>query len=103
MQSIGNENTEQLVTAQALREMTVTKDVLFERQKASLLDTFMSSMVKIATEQGGNAYGANLHAQFDPVLLVSITDKLKELGYNTTVESKSDPKMGNFITLAVSW
>jgi hypothetical protein len=99
----GNTNDTTLVTAEALREMTITKEALFERQKASILDSLMSTMVKVATENGGNNYVANLNPQFDTALLANITGELSKLGYNVATEAKSDSKMGPFISLIISW
>lgn len=95
------ENT--LVTAEALREMTITKEDLFERQKANVLDQLMSSMVRQATENGNRSYSANLNPQFDPSLLGKIVDELKALGYEVTSEAKNDPKLGSFIALSINW
>lgn len=99
----GTDNDTTLVNAQTLREMTVTKEALFERQKASVLDSLMSSMVRIATETGGSNYAANLHPQFDPSLLAQIVAELETLGYTVTSEAKNDEKLGAFIQVAVSW
>lgn len=99
----GTDNDTTLVTAEILRGMTVSKEALAERQKASVLDQLMSSMVRIATEQGGNQYAANLNPQFDPTLLAQITEELTKLGYTTTTEAKNDPKLGSFIQVVVTW
>lgn len=98
-----NETDVNLVTAEVLREMTITKEDLFERQKNSVLDALMSSMTRIASEQGGRTYVANLNPQFDPVLMTSITEKLQELGYSVTVETRTDEKLGSFVSLAINW
>jgi len=99
----GTDNDTTLVSAELLREMTVSKEDLTARQKASVLDQLMSSMVRVATEAGGNSYSANLNPQFDPALLAQITDELKALGYTVTTEAKNDPKMGSFINVLIAW
>lgn len=98
-----NETDVTLVTADSLREMTITKEELFERQKSSVLDALMSSMTRIASEQGGRSYVANLNPQFDVNLLNSITQTLQGLGYVVTTESKQDANIGNFTSLTISW
>lgn len=106
MQSVVNVGTEtdtNLVPAQTLREMTVTKEALIKRQKDSVLDSLMSSMVRIATEQGGNGYAANLNPQFDPTILAEIVTELQTIGYTVTTEAKSDEKLGSFITMSIKW
>jgi hypothetical protein len=99
----GTDNDTALVTAEALREMTITKEALFEKQKNSVLDQLMSSMVRVASEAGGNSYVANLNPQFDPVLLAAVDTELKSLGYKTTTEAKTDKAVGNFVALTISW
>lgn len=100
---VGNNNDTTLVTAQALKEMTVTKDELFARQKASVLDSLMSSMVRIATEVGGNDYIATLNPQFDQNLLNEIVDELTTLGYIATVQDKVDTVGGQTKVLTIIW
>ncbi len=95
------ENT--LVSAEAMREMTISKEVLFEQQKNQVLDTFMSSMVRIASEQGNNLYNANLNPQFDPTMLGSITTQLTDLGYVVEVETKTQEKLGSYISMTIKW
>jgi hypothetical protein len=99
----GTENDTNLVTAEVLREMTITKEALFERQKQGVLDSFMSSMVRQASENGNRSFSATLAPQFDTTLLTSIVDTLKGLGYTVTTEAKSDEKLGAFILVVVSW
>ncbi len=94
---------ETLVSAEALREMTVSKETLFERQKESVLDTLMGTMVRIASEQGGNEYSANLNPKFDPSLLTSITTRLQELGYTVTVETKTAEAVGQYPVINIKW
>jgi len=93
----------EIVPAETLREMTATKESLFERQKNSILETLMSSMVKVATDNGARNYSANLHPQFDQVLLKTVTDKLTEAGYAVTAETRKDDKIGEFIVLNIVW
>jgi hypothetical protein len=92
-----------LVTAEVLRDMTISKEDLFQKQKESVLESLMSSMVRIASESGGKSYSANLNPQFDTTLLVSIVDQLKGLGYAVTVETKTAKDIGNFTQLTISW
>lgn len=104
---ISSEGSSNLVTAQVLRDMTITKDDLFSRQKNNVLDSLMSSMVRIATEAGGESYVANLNPQFDAALLEIIIRDLEDLGYKVTSETKTVTlEAGNptsFIALTISW
>jgi hypothetical protein len=98
-----SDNETTLVTAQVLREMTITKEAIAKRQKESVLDSLMSSMVRQATEAGNTSYAANLNPQFDPVMLAEIVTELQTLGYTVTTEAKNDEKLGAFITLSINW
>lgn len=100
---VGNSNDTNLITAQALREMTITTAALFEKQKASVLDSLMSSMVRIASEIGGNSHGVALSEQFDKTLLEAITKELQDLGYTVTASPTTDSKLGPIVALSVSW
>jgi predicted Zn-dependent protease len=106
----GNDNDTVLVTAEALREMTITKEALFDKQKASVLDQLMASMVRIASESGGNSYTANLNPQFDVSLLAAVKEEFEKLGYKTVTEAKSDKVLiteqnpsGTFVSITISW
>ncbi len=105
MQSAANIGTEDtnVIDAETLRGMVVSKEDLFNRQKEGVLDSLFSTMVKIASEQGGTSYSANLNPQFDPRLLSSIVEKLESLGYKTTTEARNDEKLGAFVTLTINW
>jgi len=106
MQSALNEQTQNdtnLVTAEALREMTISKEALLENQKRGILDTLMSTMVRIATEQGGNGYTANFDPKFNPVLLADITNNLEGLGYKVLTEAKTDATVGASISVTINW
>jgi hypothetical protein len=93
-----------LVTAEVLREMTITKEDLLKRQKESVLEALMSSMVRLASEQGSTSYSANLHPQFDSVILVQIVDTLKSLGYTVVTEkAKEENTDQEIIRLVVTW
>lgn len=105
MQSIANVNDQEqeLVSAEVLRGMTITKEALFEKQKNGVLESLMNSMVRTAQETGANSYSANLNPQFDPTLLSSITDVLKGLGYTVSTEAKTQEGIGAFIQLSINW
>ena len=106
MQSALNEQTQNdtnLVTAEALREMTISKEALLKNQKRGIIDTLMSTMVRIATEQGGNGYTANFDPKFNPTLLAEITENLESLGYKVVTEAKSDEKSIASISVTINW
>lgn len=93
-----------LVTAEVLREMTITKETVLERQKASVLDSLMSSMVRLASENGAKVYKANLNPQFDAVMLTQIIDTLKGLGYKVeTTKTQEENTKQEVILLSISW
>lgn len=101
--NIGSDNDTNLVTAQALREMTITKESLAKRQKDSLMDSFMSSMVKQATEAGNTSYAVNLRPDFDATMLNEITTELRNLGYTVDVKTTSNTTVGEYLVLTVNW
>lgn len=96
-------SADKLVHAQVLREMTITKEELFTRQKDSVLDALMSSMTRIAADQGGSNYVAQLTPQFDPTLLAEITKTLEGLGYKVTSEARNQKDIGSYVALTISW
>jgi len=101
--NIGSEDATNVVDAETLRGMVVSKEEIFERQKNGVLDSLFSTMVRIASEQGGTSYSANLNPQFDPKLLSTIVEKLESLGYKTSTEARTDEKLGAFVTLTINW
>jgi hypothetical protein len=101
--NVGNDNDTAMVPAQTLREMTISQAVISKRQKDSIMDSFMSSMVRIATEQGGNGYSAKLQPTFDPTLLAEISNEFQTLGYTVTTEQQVDPTVGPFLLMTISW
>lgn len=100
---ISDLNETKLVPASELKAMTVSKEDLFKRQKESVLDSVMSSMVTVATDQGALGYSATLNSQFDAGLLAEIVTEFKALGYVVTTEAKTDAKLGALILLDISW
>jgi len=104
MESISESTaTTEFVTAEELRDMTISKEDRFERDRGNIMNSLMDSMVKIASENGLFVYTANLNPQFDAVLLTTISKDLNELGYEVTAEEKDEPNLGKFISLNVSW
>lgn len=104
MQSATTANeTLALVPANMLREMTVTKEDIFNRQKENILEQLMSAMTRVATEKGGTQYGAQLTPNFDPALQVEIVNAFQGLGYSVSTETKTDEKIGTFNIITISW
>lgn len=101
--NVGNDNDTTMVPAQTLREMTVSPDVIAKRQKDSILDAVMSSMVRIATEQGGNNYIVKLQPQFDQTMLTDITTELQTLGYSVKTELQADTTVGSYLSMTIAW
>lgn len=94
---------EKLVDAQTLREMTITKEELFNRQKDNVLDAIMSSMTGVASSKGDFQYQAQLTPQFDTKLLAEIVKKFEDLGYKVTSEAKNQEAIGAYVALSISW
>lgn len=92
-----------LIKADQLRDMTLTKEEIFEKDKNGLLDTFMGNMVQFATQQGAHQYAANLHEKFDPTMLTEISKEFENLGYQVQAGVLEEEKVGKFIQLVVSW
>lgn len=92
-----------LVNADTLRDMTITKEDLLTRQKADILQSLMSSMVSIASNNGGFEYSANLNPLFDLNLLSDIRKELEALNYIVSTSTEKTEGMGEFISLTVSW
>ena len=107
MQSIQDtEATTEFVTADELRDMTISQEELFERQKANLLDTLFGNMVKLATESGLFFYEANLNPKFDPVLLATLKGEFEGLGYEVQVndrELQTNEGTQAYKSLVISW
>lgn len=100
---------EKLVDAQTLREMTITKEELFNRQRDNVLDAIMSSMTGVASTKGDSQYVAQLTPQFDAKLLAEVVAKFEALGYKVTNEARTLPdnqdgsKGQSYIALTISW
>lgn len=103
MESIGNQGNTELVTAEELRNLTISEEEKRERDRRNVKDNMMSSMVRLASENGALEYTANLAPQFDSVLLTTIVDDFKELGYKTEVKKEKNDNFGEYIALKVSW
>ena len=101
---ISNLNETKLVPASELKAMTVSKEDLFKRQKESIIDSVMSSMITVATEQGALGYRAQLHAAFDKGLLAEISQEFTGLGYSVQVEeTPATGPMPASLTLDINW
>jgi len=100
---ISNESNITLIPAESLREMTVTKEALFKRQKENVLQELMEAMVNSATNRGSTGYIANLNPQFDATMLAEIVAELSNLGYKVVTEAKNDEKVGSFIAIEITW
>jgi len=89
MESINNVDegvSNGLVDADTLRDMTLTKQELFDKQKGEVTNSIMSSMISHATTNGGHAYSVQLNSKFDRELLNDIISEFNSLGYKTETE-----------------
>lgn len=101
--NVGNDDKTALIDAKTLKEMTASAESLYEREKASLLDQLMSTMVRTATESGKSGYVARLAPSFDQKLLNDICNTFTNLGYTVATRDEELPSMGKFISLDISW
>lgn len=99
-------NENDLLTAEQMREITSTPEELFEQKREDIKLNFMSTMVKLAREQGRKFYAANFQREQDTSLLDAVIKDFQELGYKTITQD-SIQKMGEkevpIVTLAISW
>src|SRR5690606_32010025 len=97
MKSVNDNNVElnegDLLTAEQLREITATPEELFQQKREDIKLNFMSSMVKLAREQGRKFYAANFQREQDTSLLDAVIKDFQDLGYKTITQD-SVQKMG---------
>ena len=79
---------DKFITAESLRELTLTPEQLFEIQKSNLCDTLMESMVGVATKNGDYSYTTNLLEAMSERLRNEIVEKFQELGYTVELSQK---------------
>jgi len=103
MLDINDSTAEELLTAEQLLNMTVSKEELYKRQKEGLMQSLMSSMVQTATQTGATAYVAQLNPQINAALLTEVTDEFKKLGYSTVVKNEKTQQLGEYIALIIDW
>ena len=75
----------------------------FERDQKQVLDSLMSSMVSVATQDGKKQYSASINPNFDPALLVSVKGQLQELGYQLSETTQELKDVGKVVVLNISW
>ena len=99
-----SETTEvNLIPASQLRDMTVTPADIFNKQRVSLLESLMTDMVNVATNQGRSDYTAVLSSSFNPDLLNAIVSALEESGYKVANELKTNEGGTSQQSLLISW
>lgn len=106
MQSVNDmEITEQdFLTAEQMREITATPEELFESQVNSIKENAMTTMVRLATEQGRNFYAIQFIKSQDNKLVDAISAFFSENGYKTQQVDTSDEASGTPLTvLTISW
>jgi hypothetical protein len=92
-----------LVPAAELRDMTITEEEMYTRDKSSLLQSLMSTMVSKANNNGVFGYSASVNPKIDRKLLSEIKDQFSELGYSVEVEEVKTPTLGEQVVLHISW
>lgn len=110
MRSVNDNNVEpndgDLLTAEQMREITSSPEELFEQKREDLKFNLMSTMVKLARDQGRKFYAVNFQREQDMSLLNAVVKDFQELGYKTTTQD-SVQKVGEkeipIVTLSISW
>ena len=95
----------QLIDAEALRDITLSREELYSIAKTNFCETLMSSMVGVATKNGSSFYAAQLLDQLDETLRDDIISVFDNLGYKTSLSEPiylQEAKQ-NVRTLTVSW
>jgi hypothetical protein len=92
-----------LVPAAELRDMTITEEEMYERDKSGLLQSLMSTMVSKANNNGVFGYSASVNPKIDRKLLSEIEEAFSKLGYEVEVEDVNTPTVGKQIMLHISW
>ena len=103
MQNLTEETNTELLSADELLNLTISEQEKFERDRQSVLENLMSSMVQVATQNGATQYAAALNPQFDKNLLTVVAIELTNLGYRTETTEVNDPKLGTYSNLSISW
>ena len=96
---------DQYVSAEVLKEMTLSQEELFEIATKNICDSIMSSMVSVATKNGANFYGAQLLASMKDDMNQRIVETFENLGYETQMsELQTSPQTGQkYKVLTISW
>lgn len=102
--SIVNEGD--FLTAEELRNLTATKEELFEKKVFDIKENFMSTMVKLATQQGLFGYSAMFRKEKETSVLDKVKSEFEELGYTVTTTDRVQEIQGAEIEvtdLTVTW
>lgn len=106
MQGINDIQTDEFPTAEELKELTATKEELFDKIVHDTKVNIMSSMVRLAKEQGKTSYGAQFRKEEDTTFINKVADDFRELGYEVNLEDGVNNIGGASVaitTLTVSW
>lgn len=106
MQSVNDmEITEQdFLTADQMREITATPEELFESQVNSIKENAMTTMVRLATEQGRKFYAIQFIKSDNERLIDAIAGFFSESGYKTQKADTVDKTTNTSLTiLTISW
>lgn len=97
--------TTSLIPAEQMRELTISKEDLRKKKKNQVLDNIFTSMVKVATENGHNGYGADFAPDTDESFLKDIEEEIKTLGYKTDIRIIKHPAANNqeIKRLVIDW
>ena len=101
-----NLDSGEMLTAKQLLEITSTVEELFEQKREDIKANFMTTMVKLAREQGRKMYAATFQLEEDTSLLDTIIADFQALGYKTLTEDgvqKVGEKEVQVRTLGISW
>lgn len=99
--------SDQFPTAEQLKDITATPEELFEKQVEATTSNIMSTMVRLAQEQGRTNYGVQLRVDTSSQEFIdAVANTFKELGYVVSMEDSEGLLGENKIpvkNVTISW
>lgn len=101
--SVEREDT--FLTAEAMRDLTLTTEELFEMAKENITNSIMESMVGVATKNGQMFYATNILSAMDTKLRDEVMQRFTDLGYKVSLSKELNHKESGqaYKVLSVSW
>lgn len=76
------------LTAEQLSKITATEEDLFAARLGGLKQSFMETMVKVATQQGKKEYSSSFLKEGTDKLISALEEHFSGLGYTVNLEDK---------------